>query len=169
MEAKQKQTPMERAESALKNQSAFCNLLAEARQCGFSKRWEGSAFRNHPCGIVSGTIKMTNHWHVSDDCDIAITDGDGWNLDVCRDSFAYGNPHPQPINGTAIMVWSCGRWKSPEYELALKERVLAILVAAAEHIDRVHTAKAEKAAQEAEERRQQFKAAEAAALAKAAT
>lgn len=168
MNDKQKETPLERAEFALKSQSAFCKLLAEARQLGFSKCWSGSAYRSHPCGIIDGTIKMTNHWHVDDDCTIAITDGDGWSLDICRDSFANGNPHPQPIKGTAIAVWSCGRWKSPEYEQALKERVLSILVAAAEHIDRVQAAKAEKAAKEAEERRQQFKAAEAAALAKAA-
>lgn len=144
-----KHTPAERAELALTNSATFCNLLAQARQYKAPGWWQGSAFRSHPCGLVVDTIKFTNCWHVDDLCDIAITDGSGWDTrGVCRDSFAHGDPHPKPIEGGALQVWRCGRWADPLYEEQLRARVLAILTATAEHVEQAQQREME--AQEAE-------------------
>jgi hypothetical protein len=51
----------------------FNNILSGARMHGVKGAWEGSAFRNHPCGIVRGTIKLTNHWRTDESCSVAIT------------------------------------------------------------------------------------------------
>jgi hypothetical protein len=129
-------TASERAELALTNSAEFCSLLSQARQHRASGWWEGSAFRRHPCGLVVDTIKLTNHWHVDALCDIAVTDGAGWDTrGVCLDSFAHGDPHPRPIEGGALHVWRCGQWADPLYEKQLKTRLLAILTAAAEHVE----------------------------------
>lgn len=126
--------PAQRAELALTNSAEFCNLLYQARQYRASGWWDGSAFRRHPCGLIVDTIKLTNHWHVDDLCTIEITDGAGWNRNVCQDSFAHGDPHPRPIEGGELQVWRCGCWADPLYEEQLKRRVLVILTAAAEHV-----------------------------------
>lgn len=129
------QTPAARAALALIHSEEFCNLLAQARQYKAPGWWDGSAFRSHPCGLVIDTIKLTNHWHVDNLCTIEITDGAGWDAQgVCQDSFAHGSPHPQPIEGGSLTVWRCARWADPQYEEALKTRLLAILTAAAEHV-----------------------------------
>lgn len=129
-------TPRERAENALGDSVVFCNLLAQARQYKAPGWWEGSAFRRHPCGLVADTIKLTNHWHVDDLCDICITDGAGWDVrNVCRDSFSHSDPHPQPIEGGSLQVWRCGRWADAQYEQALRPKLLEILTAAATHVE----------------------------------
>lgn len=158
----------QRAELALTNSAEFCNLLSQARQYRARGWWDGSAFRRHPCGLVVDTIKLTNHWHVDDLCDITVTDGAGWDTrSVCQDSFAHGDPHPRPVEGGALQVWRCGRWADPLYEEQLKTRLLAILTAAAEHVqqaqEREH-AEQEAARAEALVKHQQLAAA---ALAKA--
>jgi hypothetical protein len=69
---------------------------------------------------------MTNAWHCDDFCDISITDGTGWSDDYCRQSAAWGDPHPKPIGGKSIVVWSSGQWL-PVFEDVLRGRVLSIL------------------------------------------
>lgn len=146
----------------------FNSILNEARLSGVRGAWSGSAFRSHPCGIVRGNIKLTNYWHVDDICSICITDGDGWSMDICRESCAHGNPHPQPINGRSISVWSNGRWQGDEYRGALETTVLAILRSAHEHILRSNNWKVAEASHAAHVKRILAAQASAIALAKAA-
>lgn len=131
-------TYTEIAQDALLSPSVMCNLLNAARCARFPGYWEGSAFRSHPCGIISGVIKFTNDWHCDDYCSIAITDGE-WSRDFCRDSRAYGDPHPRATNGNAVSVWSgCGksaRWASEEMRAKLESKLLAVLTSAAEHVE----------------------------------
>lgn len=140
-------TPQLRAQNAMASSAAFCNLVAAARVCRFPGYWEGSAFRRHPCGVIEGAIKLTNHWHVDDHCDIAISSGTGWTRPA-NDSFGHGDPHPRPINGGEVVVWRCGQWKTEEFRAALEPKVLALLTCMAEHVER-----AEAAAQAAEAER----------------
>lgn len=128
-------TPDERAELALGSARAFCRLMAECRTFKVPGWWEGSAFRMHPVGLIVGTVKMTNHWHTTDMCNIVITNGAGWNREVCQESAAYGNPYPQPIDGDCIEAWIMGRWVSSDFEAALAPRMRQILADAAHHID----------------------------------
>lgn len=161
-------TPAERAQLALRNSSEFCRLTAEARIYKAAHVWSGSAFRSHPVGLVVGTIKLTNHWHVDNLCTIEITDGSGWDvLSICNDSFAHGDPHPSPIEGHALKVWRCGEWANAQYEQTLQPKLLEILTAAAEHIEAVLQKKNERA--EAERQMQATRDAqmESVALAKA--
>lgn len=137
----------ERAKKALSDHIAFCQLLAEARQYQVPGWWDGSAFRSHPCGLVEGTVKLTNHWHVDNLATIYITDGEGWDLDVCKDSRAHGNPDPQPIKGKPFQVWYCGKWVNDMVRLQVEPRALAILSRAAEQIAQAK-AKAQAAADE---------------------
>lgn len=128
-------TPAERAELALTNARAFCDLLAEARHRKAPGWWDGSSYRSHPCGLVADTIKFTNFWHVDNMCSIEITDGLGWGVaNVSQDSFGHRSPHPAPIEGAALRVWWCGQWADAAYKEALRPRVLEILTAAAAHI-----------------------------------
>ena len=165
----EQQTPQQRAERALKSSQAMCELLAQCRQYRVAGWWDGSAFRSHPVGLISGAIKLTNHWHVDNLCTIEITDGAGWDRAVCQDSRAYGNPHPKPINGKAVQAWRCGSFESPEIAEALTSRLLELLTAAAECIQRASDAErvaAEAAAAESRRRREDTLAA---ALANAVT
>lgn len=115
--------------------SEFCSLLAAARFHKFPGSWSGSAFRHHPCGVIEGTIKLTNEWNVNDYCSIAITDGDGWRNDYCTNSCAYGNPNPRPQNGVEIVVWREGRWVSKELREALEPRVNDLLQRMRAHVE----------------------------------
>lgn len=148
-------SPTARAEHALTDSAAMCQLLAQCREYKVPGWWDGSAFRSHPVGLIAGTIKLTNHWHCDDLCTIELTDGDEWDRNVCNDSRAYGNPHPKPVSGAAISVWRCGKWAKPEFEEALKSRVVALLSDAARHIEqawqeRVRAEQEQQAKQKAE-------------------
>jgi len=152
-----KHTPTERAALALQKRDVMCDLLADCRTHGVPGWWDGSAFRSHPVGLIVGTIKFTNQWRTDNGCDIQITDGDGWDLRVCQDSWGGGSPHPKPINGSAVTVWERGSWRSDEFREALQARVLEILTSAAEHIEtarqekkRAAEAKAARAKEEAD-------------------
>lgn len=140
-------THEERAAQALTSSAAFCRLMAQARQYNFPGWWDGSAFRSHPVGIISGTIKMTNFLHVGDTCKIEITDGDGWNRFVCQDSCAHGDPHPRPISGRGIVVWDNGSWANAGTQVALEPKVLEILSALALHIEQAEAAQRAKEAE----------------------
>jgi hypothetical protein len=161
-------TPEQRAELALSNSEAFCNLIAQARQYKAPGYWEGSAFRSHPCGLVADTIKLTNHWHVDQLGTIYITDGAGWDTrSICRESLAHGDPHPHAIEGSELQVWRCGRWADAAYEQALRPRILEILTAAARHVEAAQVA--ERACRQEEEaaRERAFQNSMQAAIAKA--
>lgn len=140
-------TATERAAKALASPAEFCALMAQARKFKFPGWWDGSAFRSHPVGIISGTIKMTNFWHVDHMCSITITDGDGWNRSVCQDSCAYGDPHPRPVSGREIVVWDNGSWASAGTQAALEPKVLEILSALALHIEQSEEAQRAKEAE----------------------
>ena len=126
--------PSERAALALQNAEAMCDLLNDARCSHFPGYWEGSAYRYHPCGIIVGTIKFTNHWNTNNYCDIIITDGTGWDRNICRSPAAYGNPYPKPIDGIAIPILGEGRWRTEVARENLEAQVLAILTQAAEFV-----------------------------------
>jgi hypothetical protein len=144
----------QRAERALSSSHEFCNLLAKARQYKAPGYWEGSAFRSHPCGLIVGTIKLTNFWHTDNLCSIEITDGAGWNVkDICREPCANGDPHPRAIEGTALKVWRTGQWTDAVYEEQLRTRILAILTSAAEHIEKAEAAERQRSEKDAAERR----------------
>ena len=160
-------THEERAAKALTSSAAFCNLMAQARQYKFPGWWDGSAFRSHPVGIISGTIKMTNFWHVDDMCSIAITNGDGWNRSACQGSRAYGDPHPRPNSGREIVVWDNGSWASVGTQAALEPKVLEILSALALHIEQAEEAQRAKEAERKELDAQARLEAEQIAIAKA--
>jgi hypothetical protein len=106
--------------------STFCDVLARARSAKVRGWWDGSAFRNHPCGLLVGNIRLANHWHVDNACSIVISTSDKWRLGS-DDSFGYGDPFPKPIDGEVVSVWYSGRWVSEEYRAALEEKVVAIL------------------------------------------
>lgn len=127
-------SPAQRAEAALSSPIVMCDLLAQCRQFKVKGWWDGSAFRSHPVGLIRDVIKFTNYWHVDQHCDIQITDGEGWNRNVCQDSFSHQSPHPKAIGGHEVIAWRSGRWTSTEMEVSLKPQVLAILTEAAEHI-----------------------------------
>lgn len=96
--------------AALTDRHRFCDLLAEARRLGVRGAWEGSAFRDHPCGVIRDGLIFTNDWHVDDFCSIRAMKAPaepipGW----CQDSLAYRSPHPLPPSGT-VEVWRNGRW-----------------------------------------------------------
>jgi hypothetical protein len=162
-------TPAEVAQAALKSPSLFCNLLSDARSARFPGYWSGSAFRSHPCGVIEGTIKMTNHWRTDNSCDIAITDGEGWSRDYSTDSFGHGSPHPQAIGGKAYRVWDHGRWLNDEAKATLEQRVTDLLTRMAEHVANVRAKKEAEDRRQAEERRVAHESGMAAALAKATT
>lgn len=165
----EQRTPEQRAELALVSQDECCNLLAQARQYKAPGWWQGSAFRSHPCGLVVDTIKLTNHWHVDQLCTIQITDGAGWDTrNICRDSFAHGDPHPRPIEGRALQVWRCGRWSDVSYEQALRARLLEILTAAARHVEAARAEEARREQEAAAARERSFQNSMQAAIAKAA-
>lgn len=130
----------DRAALALMNSQAMCDLLAACRTHRVPGWWDGSAFRSHPVGLIVGVVKLTNHWHVDHLCTIDITDGTGWDRNVCQDSCAHGNPHPRQMGGGAVQVWRCGAWASPDLEAALRPRLMQILTDAAEHIEKAEAA-----------------------------
>jgi hypothetical protein len=131
-----KHTPEERAALALTSADIFCNLTSAARSRKFPGYWEGSAFRRHPCGVIEGVIKLTNHWHVDNHCDVQITDGEGWNRSVCQDSFGHGDPYPSVLGtGSVLIVWRSGQWVDPEYQAALEPKLLDLLTRMARHIE----------------------------------
>lgn len=134
-------TATERAAKALASPAEFCALMAQAREFKFPGWWDGSAFRSHPVGIISGTIKMTNFWHVDDLCQIEITDGDGWDRSVCQDSRAHGDPHPRPVSGREIVVWDNGSWASAGTQAALEPKVLEVLSVLALHVQEAKAAR----------------------------
>ena len=143
---------------------AFCNLVARARTAKFPGHWSGSAFRHHPCGVIEGLMKLTNEWHVDDYCSIAITDGEGWSRDYCTDSFSRcGNPCPQPINGSEVVVWRNGRWVNDRFRQALEPKARDLLGRMEAHVAAVIAAKAE-----AQEQAKRAEAAERARIAEAA-
>lgn len=150
-------TSVETAKLALSNPNVMCSILSEARTYRFPGYWNGSAFRSHPCGIIVGTIKLTNDWHCDDYCSITITDGEGWRSDYCRESCAHGDPHPRPIGGTEIQVWSgCGRsgqWTSEAARVRMEDKIVEILTGAAEFIAAAKTEQEERGRREAETRR----------------
>lgn len=104
----------------------FCHVLAGARYAHVRGSWEGSAFRSHPCGLLVGNMRLANHWHVDNYCDIVLGTTDKWRLGQ-QDSLSYGDPFPHPIDGEEIVVWRNGRWQSDELREKLEDRVVAIL------------------------------------------
>ena len=158
----------QRAALAMRNSREFCQLLAQCREFKVPGWWDGSAYRCHPVGLIVGAFKFTNHWHVDQLCTIEITDGSGWDRNVCQDSFAHSSPHPKPVGGSAVQVWRCGDWSAAEFAESLTSTVLEILTAAAEHIERAIAKRAEAEATRAEEARARTAAITAAALKNAA-
>lgn len=118
----------------LASASAFCDLVAASRATKFPGYWEGSAYRRHPCGVIQGAVKLTNEWTTSNGCEIAITDGDGWSSNFCRDSFANGNPHPKPLSGSEVIVWRSGRWASDEFRAALEPTLVELVERMQAHV-----------------------------------
>jgi hypothetical protein len=167
MSAAKHTPPAERAALALKSSAVFCDLTSAARVRRFPGYWEGSAFRRHPCGVIEGVIKLTNHWHVDHTCDVQITDGSGWDRRVSDDSFGHGDPYPKPLGGVGVTVWSNGSWRDREFQEALEPKLLDLLTRMARHVDeaeeRERVVEGERQAQAAAERR----AREIAAIAKA--
>jgi hypothetical protein len=106
--------------------STFCNVLARARSARARGWWDGSAYRSHPCGLLVGNMNLTNYWNVNDYCSIVIATSDKWKLGMDNPAVS-GDPHPHPIDGTEVRVWSNGRWESEEFRVALEDRVVAIL------------------------------------------
>lgn len=113
------------AEKLLKP-SRFCNILADARSAKVPGWWDGSAFRSHPCGLIVGNMKLTNHWNVNDYCSIVLGTTNKWYMGK-NDPFCHGDPHPHPIDGAEVRVWYSGRWESEEFRAALEDKVVAIL------------------------------------------
>jgi hypothetical protein len=139
----------DRARQALSSSDAFCKLTAAARFRKFPGYWQGSAFRRHPCGVIAGAIKLTNHWHVDNSCAISITSGDAWTRPD-NDSFGHGDPYPRPANGGEVTVWECGKWRSDEFRNALEPKVLDLLTRMAAHVTQAEAAEQEAEAQRRE-------------------
>ncbi len=157
----------EKAIQALTNRGMFCNVIAEARRHKHPNAWSGSAYYKHPCGLIDKTIKMTNDWTTFDSCRIEITDGEGWSLNICRDSLGHGDPNPSPINGRAVTVWS-GTWQSDTFREKLEEKCLAILEEAILFSERKQEEHDEEERQNRARMQQKRKEIEDAALAKIA-
>lgn len=118
----------------LSSASAFCDLLAAARFAKFPGHWSGSAYRRHPCGVIEGAVKLTNEWNTNNYCSIEITDGPGWSRDYGNDSFGQRDPHPAPLQGNAVVVWSDGRWKSEAFRSALEPQMQALVLRMQSHV-----------------------------------
>lgn len=151
----------------LASSEAFCAIVGQATRWDVRGAWHGSAFRNHPHGLIVDGIKFTDHHHVDRACSIEITDGDGWSRDFCRDPAAQGNPHPQPIAGQAICVWRNGRWVKEEYRVALEAKVLAILADASAQLVTARNVYEQTQQRKREAQQARYAAAESAALARA--
>lgn len=148
--------------------SKFCDILNRARLTRFPGAWSGSAYRNHPCGIVRGVIKLTDDWRVGDTCSICITDGSGWNVrDISRDSWGSGSPNPSPVDGRTILAWDTGKWQSDELRESLEPVVLKILVSAVHHAISYDNMRVCVDAQARHTQEVESKAAQSAAIAKA--
>lgn len=160
-------TPAEVAANALVSSHVFCQLMADARTYRHPLHWEGSSFRSHPVGVIVGTVRLANHWHVENLCTVYITDGEGWDRNVCQDSCAHGNSYPRAIGGAEIQVWRCGQWATPEFEEALKPRLLGILTDVAEHVEKRRAERDNQVAEAASKRAAERQATVNAAIAKA--
>lgn len=104
----------------------FCEVLAAVRSANVRGSWSGSAFRSHPCGLLVGNMRLANHWHVNNYCDIVLGTTDKWRLGQ-NEPAAYGDPFPHCIDGEEVTVWCNGEWISEQYREALESRVVAIL------------------------------------------
>ena len=110
--------------------SAFCHLMAQARDFKVPGWWDGSAYRSHPCGFFAEGLIFTNEWHRDDYCSIRAMRNPSEPLGRwCHDSFAHGNPHPSPASGTEV-VWSNGKWCLHGPWVQKAERILASLALA---------------------------------------
>lgn len=106
--------------------SIFCGVLARARSARVRGWWDGSAYQSHPCGLLVGNMKLTNYWNVNDYCSVVIATTDKWRLGM-NNPAVRGDPHPHPIDGSEVRVWSDGRWASEEFREKLEGRVVTIL------------------------------------------
>jgi len=158
---------MNTPQDILKSAHLFCNLIASARKYKHPKAWSGSAHCHHPCGIIEGTIKLTNDWTTWDGCSIEITNGDGWSLDFCRDSWSRGgNPNPQPINGKAVSVWQSGKWLNETFRDKMEVRCIEIIGSLIEFVTNAKDEERRKHEAKQEEIRQRRAQIEQEALAK---
>ena len=154
-------------EDLLASSGAFCDLVAAARRWKFKGHWSGSAYRRHPCGVIEGSIKLTNHWSTFNYCSIEITDGDGWSTDYSRDPFGSGSPYPAPKEGFhSVMVWENGRWVSEEFRQALETEVRDLLGRIESHVASEKRKEREDRESEAEQARERSRGIELAALAR---
>ena len=100
----------------------FCSIIGASKLAGF---WSGSAFRDHPRGIIRERMIFTNKWNVHNYCDVkVITDPDAKVIMGCQQSAAHGNPYPSVDRGELVTVYKDGRWVA---EGPWCERIVAIL------------------------------------------
>jgi hypothetical protein len=74
-------------------------------------------------------MRLANHWHVDDYCDIVLGTTDKWKLGQ-NEPAAYGDPFPHSIDGQEIVVWRNGKWLSDEFREALEVKVVSVLTRA---------------------------------------
>jgi hypothetical protein len=77
--------------------------------------------------LLVGNIKLSNHWHVDDNCSIAISTSDRW-IAGCNDSFSHGDPYPRPADDNKeIVVWANGKWQREDFRASLEAKIVGIL------------------------------------------
>lgn len=93
------------------NYSEFNNLLAKARHFKLRGWWEGSSFRNHPCGVIRRNIILANMWNTHGYCyGSVILDPTSPIVRGMNAPASYGDPYPHPERGGELRVYWTGSW-----------------------------------------------------------
>lgn len=109
---------------ALSNPSRMCGMLSMARKLHADGWWDGSSFRDHPCGIIREGLIFENEWRIGDSCEIRAMNNPREPLGVwCRTPSADGCPRPMPPSG-CVTVWRTGRWLHDGPWVAKASRIL---------------------------------------------
>lgn len=93
----------------------FCDVVEAARRYKLLGYWEGSAYRDHPCGVIRGQLILASHWSTHSYCHASVmTQPEEGLKPWCNDSWAYGDPYPHPKKGGEIKIYWSGRWQFAE-------------------------------------------------------
>lgn len=131
------------------NHHRFCQILADARWFKLPGHWSGSAFRNHPCGVIRNGIIFANAWNTNDYCHAeVILDPTskivpGMNAPAC-----HGDPYPHPERGGVLQVYWTGSWSNDDGPW--RQIIVDTLAALEAEVEAAKAVKAERERLEAE-------------------
>ena len=90
----------------------FCDILAKARALKLPNVWSGSAYRDHPCGVIRKGIIFANKWSTFNYCYASVLTEPHSAIIPGSKSPACMNcdPYPHPAIGEELQVYSTGNW-----------------------------------------------------------